>query len=204
MAKDDSAAYLGAAGLNRDRVAPARLSRRFAPPESRFRNRLRIALDLASLLAVVIGLIICLRARDNARFGLLLGLMIPVGRLILSADYRRRAATAVRRRWERVQRFSVGQGPIPWGAAAFFFSFPFFLLDVVPGGALGTHDTRPVILTAASLVREGNWDLSEFDKTRPRSLLREPDGRLLYCFQEIGGWIVSAFPSGMVPLAMTV
>jgi hypothetical protein len=54
--------------------------------------------------------------------------------------------------------------------------------DLVHRGSLGTFDTRPVIPTAASLVREGNWALSEFDQARPRSLLRDSDGQFHYSF----------------------
>ena len=204
MPGDDSASCLGSTGLDIDPVVPGRPSRQFVPPETRLRRRIRILLDVASLLAVVTGLVICLRARSNARFGPLLGLVIPVGRLLLSADYRRRVEAAVFRTWGQVQQFSRGQGPIPWLAAVAFVSLPFFLLDLVHRGSLGTFDTRPVIPTAASLVREGNWDLSEFDQARPRSLLRDTDGQFHYCFQEVGGRIVSTFPSGMVPFALAV
>jgi hypothetical protein len=204
MPGDDSASCLGSTGLDIDPVVPGRPSRQFVPPETRLRRRIRILLDVASLLAVVTGLVICLRARSNARFGPLLGLVIPVGRLLLSADYRRRVEAAVFRTWGQVQQFSRGQGPIPWLAAVAFVSLPFFLLDLVHRGSLGTFDTRPVIPTAASLVREGNWDLSEFDQARPRSLLRDSDGQFHYCFQEVGGRIVSTFPSGMVPFALAV
>ncbi len=204
MPGDDSAACLGSTGLDIDPVVPGRPSRQFVPRETRLRRRIRILLGVASLLAVVSGLVICLRARSNARFGPLLGLVIPVGRLLLSADYRRRVEAAVFRTWGQVQQFSRGQGPIPWLAAVAFVSLPFFLLDLVHRGSLGTFDTRPVIPTAASLVREGNWDLGEFDQARPRSLLRDSDGQFLYCFQEVGGRIVSTFPSGMVPFALAV
>jgi hypothetical protein len=61
-----------------------------------------------------------------------------------------------------------------------------------------------VIPTAVSLLREGNWDLREFDQPGIRSYLRESDGRFHYCFQEIGGQIVSSYPSGMVPFALAV
>jgi len=159
MPGDDSAACLGSTGLDIDPVVPGRPSRQFVPRETRLRRRIRILLGVASLLAVVTGLVICLRARSNARFGPLLGLVIPVGRLLLSPDYRRRVEAAFFRTWGQVQQFSRGQGPIPWLAAVAFVSLPFFLLDLVHRGSLGTFDTRPVIPTAASLVREGNWDL---------------------------------------------
>jgi hypothetical protein len=78
------------------------------------------------------------------------------------------------------------------------------VLDLSHGGFLGTFDTRPVIPTAVSLVREGNWDLREFDQPSTRNFLRESDGQFHYCFQESSGQIVSTFPSGMVPFALAV
>ncbi|MBV8487853.1 MAG: hypothetical protein JO161_06205 [Planctomycetaceae bacterium] len=156
------------------------------------------------MLTAAIGVFICLRAGSNARFGPLLGLAVPVGRLLVSVRYRSRLRAEVSRIWGQVVHFSKGWGPIPWAAAFAFVSGPFFVLDLCHGGFLGTFDTRPVIPTAVSLVREGNWDLREFDQPRIRSLLREPDGQFHYCFHESGGRIVSTFPSGMVPFALAV
>jgi hypothetical protein len=62
MPGDDSASCLGSTGLDIDPVVPGRPSRQFVPPETRLRRRIRILLDVASLLAVVTGLVICLRA----------------------------------------------------------------------------------------------------------------------------------------------
>ena len=135
--------------------------------ETRLRRRIRILLDVASLLAVVTGLVICLRARSNAWFGPLLGLVIPVGRLLLSPDYRWRVEAAVFRTWEQVQQLSRGQGPIPWLAAVAFVSLPFFLLDLVHRGSLGTFDTRPVIPTAASLCERGTGTLASLTRLSP-------------------------------------
>ena len=204
MPGDDSSSCLGSTGLNVHRDLKERPSRQFRPRERRLRPRLRFLLDLASLLVAAIGMVICLRAGSTAPFGPLLGLAIPAGRLVLSAEYRWRVGAGFLRIWGQVQHFSRGRGPIPWLAAFALVSLPFFVLDMVHRGSLVTFDTRPVIPTTVSLVREGDWDLREFDQPGTRRLLRDSDGQFHYCFQEVGGHIVSTFHSGMVPFALAV
>src|SRR5207247_1500463 len=60
--------------------------------------------------------------------------------------------------------------------------------------ALVEGDSRPVILTAGSLVREGDWDIREF----------LPAGELPYFAQHTHGGVYSSYPSGMVPFALPV
>ena len=137
----------------------------------------------------------------RARFGPLLGLAIPAARLILNAAYRRRVGAWVAESWRRTQAYGRGEGPIPWRSALAFVAIPFFLLDVAHHGFLGTFDTRPVVPTAVSLLRDGDFDLREFEGLNP-PLLRRRDGSFCYSFQEVDGRIVSTYPSGMVPFAL--
>lgn len=204
MHDDPPAAYSPALGRTSDSAAWSRPAGRYAAPTGPPGPRRLPGLDLASVLVAGLGLVLCLRGRAYAAYAPLLGLILPAGRLILSASYRWRVTGAAARVWAQTRAFGRGQGPIPWAAAAAFVAVPFFLLDLVHGDVLGTHDTLPVIPTAASLVREGNWDLSEFAHTRPRSLLHMPDGRLKYCFRVVRGRLVSALPVGMAPFGVAV
>ncbi|OJW17856.1 MAG: hypothetical protein BGO49_30660 [Planctomycetales bacterium 71-10] len=173
-----------------------------AVPEASGRGpRLRVALDILSWALAAAGLALWLRAGPNARFWPWLGLALPAIRWTLNAGYRRRLrswAVAARREAEEWGR---GGPAIPWRAAVAFVAAPFFLFEASNGGTLGTFDTRPVTPTAVSLIRDGDVDLREFEGLRP-PLLRTRDGVRCYSFQEVGGRIVSAYPSGMVPFAV--
>ena len=85
-----------------------------------------------------------------------------------------------------------------------FVVFPGFLFYMSNGTILGAVDTRPVIPTSVSLVREGDWDLSEFDRRGQAAILHDRKGDLLKCYQTQGHGIYSAFPSGMVMFAAPV
>ncbi|APW62180.1 hypothetical protein [Paludisphaera borealis] len=178
-----------------------RLSVRYIPVVEPRRRPVASFLDWLSVVVAAVGLALCLRTRSNARFGPLLGLAIPAGRLILNAAYRRRVGAWVAESWRRAEAYARGEGPIPWRSALAFVAIPFFLLDVAHHGVLGTFDTRPVVPTAVSLVRDGDFDLREFEGLNP-PLLRKRDGSFCYCFQEVDGRIVSTFQAGMVPFAL--
>lgn len=167
-------------------------------------SQLARILDLFSLVAAVLGLVVCLRAHSLARFAPLLGLIIPIGRMILSVEYRSRVAVAALRGWQRLHEFSGGQAAIPWIATTAFVGLPFLVFDLLQPGFLGTLDSRAVIPTAASLVRDGDCDLSEFARTRPHSHLHDSRGVFHYSFEHVGGRIVSTYPQGMLPFALAV
>ena len=89
-------------------------------------------------------------------------LVLPAIRLVFSARYRERLGDAFRAQAAAVKEFAAGSGAMPWKAAAVLVVLPVFLFDLSNGTMVGSIDTRPVIPTAVSLVREGNWDMSEF------------------------------------------
>ena len=185
----------------RSRVGLDRPSARCVPALEPRRRWFASFLDWLSMAVAAMGLVVCLRAGSNARFGPLLGLVVPAGRLASSPDYRGRVGAWFAASWRRTQAYARGGGPIPWRSALAFVAVPFFVCDMAHHGALGTYDTRPVVPTAVSLVRDGDFDLREFEGLAP-PLLYKRDGSFCYCFQEVDGRIVSTFQAGMVPFAM--
>jgi hypothetical protein len=145
-----------------------------------------------------------LSARAHYGWWPLLGLALPALRFVLFGSFRKRVMKAFRAQGAAVQAFAVGSGPLPWKAATLFVVVPVFLFDLSNGTLLGSIDTRPVIPTAVSLVREGNWDVSEFARGGANSLLRDRSGEIPLSFQVRGARIYSAFPSGMVFFAAPV
>jgi hypothetical protein len=85
-----------------------------------------------------------------------------------------------------------------------FVAAPAFVFDMANGRTEGAVDTRPVIPTAISLVRQGDWDVSEFAHSGGERMLRDHRGALAACFQVRGDRIYSAYPHGMVLFALPV
>jgi hypothetical protein len=163
--------------------------------------RLILILDGLSWVLAAAGLILMLSARAHYSNWLFLGLALPALRLVSFGSFRQRVMKAFRDQAGAVQAFAAGSGPVPWKGAALFVVVPVFLFVVSNGTLLGSIDTRPVIPTAVSLVREGNWDVSEFARGGTNSLIRDQSGEIPLSFQVRGDRIYSAFPSGMVLFA---
>jgi hypothetical protein len=161
-------------------------------------------LDGLSWILAAAGLFLMLSARAHYSRSPFLGLALPALRLVLFASFRLRVMKAFRAQAAAAQAFAAGWGPVPWKAATLFVVVPVFLFDLSNGTLLGSVDTRPVIPTAVSLVREGNWDVSEFAQGSANSLLRDRSGEIPLSFQVRGDRIYSAFPSGMVFFAAPV
>ncbi|MDG3004948.1 hypothetical protein [Paludisphaera mucosa] len=183
------------------RESAARPSRRFAARVGAARPRSAVALDALIWAVALAGTAAWLRAGTNARFGPLLGPVAAAARFAISPAYRRRVRDWSGRAWREVEAWAEGGGTLPWRAALAFAAGPFFLFEAANGTQLGTFDTRPVVPTAVSLLRDGDVDLAEFEGLRP-PLLRGPDGTSCYCFQVVDGCIVSTYPPGMVPFAL--
>lgn len=161
-------------------------------------------LDAASWFLVLLGLALALRLESDYGTWPLLGLVLPALRGLVSRNYRDRLRQAARTACSRIAAFSRAGGPLPIVPVLALVVAPAFGLNMLDGAILGAVDTHPVVPTAISLTREGNWDISEFARSRPRSLLHGRDGQLRACFQELDGRIYSAFPPGMVPWALAV
>jgi hypothetical protein len=126
-------------------------------------------------------------------------------RLALSSHYRSRLLAARRVGLDAIRAFSRGAAPVPWSATMSFVVIPGFLLYLSNGTILGAIDTRPVIPTAISLVRQGDWELSEFVRPGRSTILHDRAGhQLLKCFQVEAGGIYSGYPPGMVMFAVPV
>jgi hypothetical protein len=157
-----------------------------------------------SWLLGAVGLAMSLQARAAYAFWPLLGLVLPGIRLLVSPSYRVRLGRACRVHWENVRAYSAGAGPVPWTAATVFVALPVFLFDISNGQIKGAVDTRPVIPTAVSLVREGDWDISEFYRLDRVDILFDRKGCRHKCYQQTARGIYSAFPAGMVLFAAPV
>ena len=93
---------------------------------------------------------------------------------------------------------------IPWSDVVLWVTLPFIAISLAHGKLLGAIDTRPVVPTALALVSSATWSLDQFRGGAERrfQVVESPAGDLRLCFQKVDDHIYSAFPLGMVPVAV--
>jgi hypothetical protein len=146
-------------------------------------------------------LALCFRGTGRHELWLALFLAVSFLALTLSASYRRRALSLVRARWGDVEEFAGGSGKRPWGAACLLVMLPAALLFFTSSHNLMMGDSRPVILTAASLVTDGDMELSKFAPLPDGAGPREG---LPYYLRRTPGGVYSNYPAGMLQFALPV
>jgi hypothetical protein len=153
-------------------------------------------LDALQTAFVLAALALCLRGTGQHWLALVLAGWLPAARCLAGAGYRERVRSWFARHWAALEAFRPETSPLPWRGAFVWVVLPAALFYLCGNHALVQGDSRPVILTAGSLVREGDWDIREF-------VLR-PGGDLPYFAQHTRAGIHSSYPSGMVPFALPV
>jgi hypothetical protein len=147
--------------------------------------------DWLSCAVLLLALWPCLAGIGPPFPWLVLALLLPGARLLASGAYRARLS----RLWRQLDEAAGARGKVPWLAAVVFAGLPavpLYLLGDRPAGAL---DSAPVVPSAISLVRQGDWELSEF----------VPAGRrdsLPYYLTRTCCGVYSCYSSGMVPFAL--
>jgi hypothetical protein len=154
----------------------------------------RACLDVLQSAFLVAALVFCLRGKGQHWFWILLGGGLPAARCLADASYRVRVRAWFAERWAELVAFRPASSPLPWRAAFAWVVLPAVLFYLAGNHAMQEGDSRPVILTAGSLVREGNLEIREF----------LPAGEMPYFAQHTHGGVYSSYPSGMVPFALPV
>jgi hypothetical protein len=175
-------------------LRPARQARQKREPNP---LRQRFPFDLGDGVCILIGLLalgLCLRAIWDPFTWMLLLLLVPALRFATIASFRRRVIDRIRGLWQQLDGYAKGHGRTPWLAAFVFAGLPTAGLYLYDDRCI-TSDSAPVVPTAVSVLREGNWELSEYSVAQagdslPYYLCRRPAG------------IYSAYPAGMVFFAL--
>lgn len=125
--------------------------------------------------------------------------------LAVSPLFRRFARDWLVRQRELADRFASEGGPAPLGLALALVAYPAWLFWLSTGVTFGAVDTRPAVVTSISLVRHGTLDLTslnrEFSSLPPKFRI-ENGGVPRPQYERQGSKIYSAFPMGMIPLAV--
>ena len=160
--------------------------------------------DGLSAAVALIGLALTSRAGPNYVGCALVPFALPAVLLVASGRFRRRWMGRLRGDWDRVESYAAGGMDVPWRAALAFVVIPAALLDLSNNATVPSDDTSPVIPTAIRwLTREGP-SLEDLHRAgRWRHLGPVAQG-LPYCLRRTVAGVVSAYPVGMVPLALPV
>jgi hypothetical protein len=177
------------------------------PPGARLARWLRQPaawLDLGQAVLALLAVALCSRGAGPLRSWALLGLALPALRYALSPVYRRRVRGWCARRRKSIAAYPAG-GKTPWLAVLAFVLLPAVVLHAWTPEFVG-GDSQPVMLTAASLVTQGDWDLSEYGIGSPVYQTFGPGrfGPLPYFLMQTPTGIYSHYPSGMVPFGLPV
>lgn len=122
----------------------------------------------------------------------------------LLPGFRNRVQRAVRRSWQAVCAFPVESQYIPWRAVLVLVVLPDIFFLMLRDQGIQSGDSRPVVMTAASLVRRQRAELTPFAKSYTQRRLFTAGDEPPYFFLPRPDGIYSNYPSGMVPFAMPV
>jgi hypothetical protein len=154
-------------------------------------------------LPAVVLLVPNLYGRANVTMWTLLSLLPPFLALVAVPVYRQLVGAAMGRCWVELEGYPVTAGPIPWLALSCCVVLPAGAFFLIGEHGVSSGDSRPAVLTACSLVQEGNWEIGEFvDSYVAQGLFLEHPGEPPYFFRQTEHGVYSFYPSGMVVFAM--
>jgi hypothetical protein len=154
---------------------------------------------ILAALAVVFGF----QGRGYTAYWVVLFFAAPVLRLALSAAYRAEVRGWLAGLWRTLEDYPAA-GATPWRAVLVFVVAPTAALLLLSNHGVLSGDSQPVMLAAVSLVRQGDWELSEYVECYAGRCAYSLDGQLPYFLQHTRGGIHSSYPSGMVTFAVPV
>jgi len=141
--------------------------------------------------------------RSNVTMWTLLSVLPPVLAFLAVPAYRERMGATMRRYWSELEGYPLGTGPTPWLALFCCVVLPAAVFFMIGEHGVSSGDSRPAVLTACSLVTEGNWEIGEFvDDYVAQGLFLEKPGQPPYFFRRTEHGVYSFYPAGMVFFAL--
>lgn len=124
--------------------------------------------------------------------------------LAIDRKFRDRAFGALREAWRRAAAFPAEAGLIPWRAALLLVALPDACFLMLRDQGIQSGDSRPVVLTATSLVRRQSMELAPFAESYARLRLFTSGDEPPYFFLYRRDGVYSRYPSGMVLFALPI
>jgi hypothetical protein len=118
--------------------------------------------------------------------------------------FRLRVRGALARAWQSAVWFPTGESRIPWNAVLLLAVLPDALFLMLRDQGIQSGDSRPVVLTAASLITRQRMELTPYAENYARLRLFTATEDAPYFFLRRPDGLYSHYPSGMVPFALPV
>ncbi|MEX1118039.1 MAG: hypothetical protein WEB60_04515 [Terrimicrobiaceae bacterium] len=118
---------------------------------------------------------------------------MPVLRWLFDTEDRRKFNNHIRSAWNSLKSYPGHSRHVPWKAIIIFVVIPTFVFYNIKSSLHGSGDSQPVLMIAASLLNEGNLELSEYLTT---------EGEIPYYLTETSTGIYSSYPAGMLGFAL--
>jgi len=158
-------------------------------------------LSWVQALAALLAMVPCLRGRPACPWAWFVSCIVAVPYLL--PRYRLLARTTWHSTWGALEAFPLDNARLPLRSAWRLVVLPAALIFLsYEHGDFISGDSRPVVLTACSLVSEGNCDLAEFVPAYDSAHLFAVPGCIPYFFRPTHSGIYSWYPIGMVPFAL--
>lgn len=145
------------------------------------------------------------RGKGSHAVFVLIVALIPILRFAFSDAYRKAVKTRFRACWDELTYFSQKQLPfVPFKSAFMLVGLPILILSLSNGVNISSMDNFPTSLVAASIVLEGNTEISEFPPTPEQTAEKMCTQQLPmpYYYRCIGQKLYSAYPAGMLLFAI--
>src|SRR5262249_29158686 len=152
-------------------------------PSEDLRAAKKSVLVLAGLkwLVAATATALCLRGQGQPFWWLILAVTPLAIHALVSPRYRLALSHWLRSSWAVLHGVCLPERRLPWTAVLLFVVLPAGLLFLSNNRNMGTGDTWPVMPTAASLVRDGDWDVREYLPAVPKAYWRDPKVSVPYC-----------------------
>jgi hypothetical protein len=165
-------------------------------------DRLRPWLRRLEMAVAVLALVMLFRGQGPPTTWVIVFFALPALRLVVSAADRARVRVWLADLWRQVDRYPA-DGRTPWRAVLILVAVPALALLSLNDHSIHYGDSAPVMLVAASLVRQGDCELSEYTGEFIGSAY-SPKGELPYFLQQTRTGVHSSYPLGMVTFAAPV
>jgi hypothetical protein len=147
---------------------------------------------------ILLAVIFCLRGQGSILANLGLAFAIPLFRLIFDHNFRNQFGATALRHWKTLNKpFSPDQ-TMPWKPVILFIVLPSAVLFSIRGFVMASADSRPIVMTAVSIISDRDIELSEYVEPG------ESDRALPYILTKTRSGIFSNYPSGPVLFALPV
>jgi hypothetical protein len=171
-------------------------------PASRPRGLVLDWLGGLQTVLIVLAIVQFCRCDGAPYLWVLVATALPLVRFGLVPAYRRRVLSGVRELWASAEAFAAEPRRLPWRAAFLLVVLPaglFFLSQTRP---IMTGDSKPITLTACSLVCDGTSDLGAFAALYGAENHFNRPGELPYFLVRTATGIHSSYHAGTIVFAL--